>query len=1006
MTRENKAVHVVRLFLFASLCWVLINPEARAQLTTTGTLTGTVTDSRGGVVPQADIVVSSEETLVQTHTESNRDGSFVVSGLPPGNYKVTISKPQFQTHTETGIVLNTAQVATVNAVLSPGQVVTSVTVHGSAVEVQTSTPEVSNQVNEQQVSTLPLNGRNYQSLSFLMPGVTSTNPDTAQNQGGFLTLNSISVNGMGLQGTQYYVDGIWNENTDDFIQTTITPNPDTIQEVRVLQNNFGAQYSLNGSNVMLVETKSGTDTFHGSAFEYFRNDALDARNYFSPTVSPLKQNIYGYTLGGPVFIPHHYNTQRNKTFFFWSQQWVSQHIGNVLRGADATAAQRNGSFSTPIKDPLTGKPFPEVAGVYQIPPDRLNAGSVALLNAIAPLPNNPSGGFQNYVNVEPTLNSQRDDEIKVDHNFGSKLRLMAEYLDERQTNNNSTQTLINSPYSTTRQPTTTDGQIAQVRLTQILSSSMVNTTSISMDNYVVNLGATGLVYQSQVPGFTQVLPYPTPSRGGGPPDRLPMIVFGGGYPILGLVYILPVSHAASLERVFSDDWSWLRGNHYLRAGVQYVRGQNRQTAFAATAGEWVFGGNHTGNPLADFLIGDATELMQVNNELRGYQVYPIASPYVQDQWKVMRKLTLTLGLRYAYSPNASYAKSLAGKVSNFVPRLYSASEAPVTNTNGTITVTPNYNPLNGIVLLGTSQAPLNYANKYKNFWNPTVGFAYDVYGNGKTSIRGGYGITHLQTLSGSCGYGCLNNPPTITTATLISPSFPNSLGGAPAPVSAQTLDGESENLNEPIIQTYSLGVEHQFGEWFASITGAGNIVHRLAIQADINQPVPEGGFDFNPIINTGSVSRYATSLAGPAPYQGYGALDIYQTLAHSNWNALEANLRHPVGHNFFFSAAYTWQHGLSENRGVRGFFTGNGVQDIYNPQRDYGTTNTNATNVFALSGIWTIPLFAELEWLDENDARRLAIFGCNHHSERLCTRSWARDFHTRPGHAPKPCGGY
>ena len=172
----------------------------------------------------------------------------------------------------------------------------------------------------------------------------------------------------------------------------------------------------------------------GAAFEYLRNDAFDARNYFSPTVSPLKQNIFGYTLGGPVFIPDHYNTKKDKTFFFWSQQWVSQHIGNVLRAADATAEQRSGLFSTPINDPLTGQPFPQINGEYQIPADRISTGSVALLNAIAPLPNNPAGGFLNYLNVQPAINNQRDDEIKVDQNIGTKLRLMGEYLDEHQTN--------------------------------------------------------------------------------------------------------------------------------------------------------------------------------------------------------------------------------------------------------------------------------------------------------------------------------------------------------------------------------------------------------------------------------------------------------------------------------------------------------------------------------------------------------------------------------------------
>ena len=157
----------------------------------------------------------------------------------------------------------------------------------------------------------------------------------------------------------YYLDGIWNMNTGNMTQTTITPNPDTIEEVRVLQNNFGAEYSLNSPNVMLLETKSGTSTFHGTAFEYLRNDALNARNYFSTTVPPLKQNIFGYNIGGPFFIPGHYNKDRRKTFFFWSQQWANQHIGNIVRGADPTADMRNGTFTTPITDPDTGQPFPQ-----------------------------------------------------------------------------------------------------------------------------------------------------------------------------------------------------------------------------------------------------------------------------------------------------------------------------------------------------------------------------------------------------------------------------------------------------------------------------------------------------------------------------------------------------------------------------------------------------------------------------------------------------------------------
>ena len=236
----------------------------RAQISTTATISGTVSDPSGAAVAGAKVTVMNENTGVTTTTQSNADGSFVASGLPVGNYKVSVVKEGFRTFTEEHIVVHPATVTNVTAVLQLGQVSSEISVVASAQQVQTATSEVSSQVSEQQVETLPLNGRNYQSLSALMPGVTNTSPGSAQNQGGFLTSNTMSINGMGQSGTLYTLDGIWNMNTGNMTQTTITPNPDTIQEVRVLQNNYSVQYSIMGANVVLLQTKSGTDQFHGS----------------------------------------------------------------------------------------------------------------------------------------------------------------------------------------------------------------------------------------------------------------------------------------------------------------------------------------------------------------------------------------------------------------------------------------------------------------------------------------------------------------------------------------------------------------------------------------------------------------------------------------------------------------------------------------------------------------------------------------------------------------------
>jgi hypothetical protein len=319
-----------------------------------------------------------------------------------------------------------------------------------------------------------------------------------------------------------------------------------------------------------------------------------------------------------------------------------------------------------------------------------------------------------------------------------------------------------------------------------------------------------------------------------------------------------------------------------------------------------------------------------------------------------------MGMRFAHSPNTGWKGPNAPLYSNFVPSLYNPAHTPIVNNNGTLTATPNYDPNNGIAMLGTPAAPFNYANKYNNYWDPTFGFAFDPFGDGKTSIRGGYGITHIQTLSIGCQPPCLNNPPSITTATLIAPGFPNSLGGAPAPATPLVIQGESTGLRSPIFQTYSLGVEHQFGGWFVSVAGAGNIVNKASVQVNVNQNVPEGGFDYNPAITTGSSGlRYASATAGPVPYIGFGSISLFENLGYSNWNALEVNVKHPVGHNVFFSAAYTWQHGLSTTRAGNGAPLGGAgsFQDIFHTHKDYATSGTNVAQVLTFSGIWNIPLF-------------------------------------------------
>lgn len=949
MPRINKP-RIMALMVFSLVLTFLWPHRLQAQISTTGTINGTVVDASGAAVPGATVTAANEETNIQSTSLTNTDGSFAMPGLAVGSYSVTVSKAGFKTFVETGVLLHPATVATVNAVLTVGMVSTRLTVSASAVRVQTTTSEISSEVSEKQVATLPLNGRNYQGLSALMPGVTNLSPGQSLNQGGFLTSNVISVNGMGNSGTLYTVDGIWDMNTGNMSQTTITPNPDTVQEVRVLQNNYSVQYNLWGTSVMLLQTKSGTDSFHGSAFEYLRNDALDARNFFSGTVPPLKQNIFGFTLGGPVFVPFHRNRNRQKTFFFISAQWTRQHIGSTLRGATPTAAMRNGTFDTPITNPATGQPFPQTApGVYQIPANLLVPDSVAFMNAMAPLPNNGSG-FLNYINLNPAINNTRDDEAKIDHSFTAKQRLLLEYFDDRQTNGNPNDSFLSGAvFTTPTDPIKTNNQLAQIQLTSTLTPAMVNTASIAMNNYVVSLGLSGITQQSQIPGFHETLPFH-----GFLSNLLPQVNFSQGWAPMGVPSgntSLPLPHSSDLEDTFMDNWSWLHGKHYVQAGINVVLGTKRQDAFSSSNGAWTFSGQFTGNAIADLLLGRASSFFQTSNRPRIYAHYRIMSPYVQDSWKATRRLTLTGGVRWEHVPAGH---DQPGFETVFDPSQFSPAVAPIVNANGTITPTPTFNATNGLIRNGVNGVPLNFTNAHVNYIAPSLGFAWDMFGDGRTSLRGGYGLAYTASpIQSYCLNTCSVNPPLIQSITFNAPDFPNPIGAAVKPAGAPTLASEALNLQLAQIQTYSLSVQRQFsGNWLASVAGAGNIARHMGAQFDYNQPVPDLPYDFNPTINAGKVFTYTF-----APYLGYGAINTETSEMNAYWDALEVSVRHPVGHNLFLSVAYTWEHGLSEARGNTLVNNQGKPQDTYHPGNDYGNSNTNVPQILTVSAIWGLPWY-------------------------------------------------
>lgn len=918
------------------------------------TINGLVVDNTGGVVPAAHVTITNQATGVKVETETNNQGSFSMTGLQSGTYEVSITKEGFNKYTERDIFVGPTVVRSVNATLSVGSVSTAIAVEASAAQVQTTTSSVSNYVAQQQIQELPLNGRNYQSLSALMPGVLNLNvgQSSAQGTGGFGTSNLMSINGMGQNGTLYELDGVWNMNTGNMTQTTITPNPDSIQEVRTLQNNIGPKYTLMGASIVLVQTRSGSSDFHGALWEYLRNDSFDARNFFSPTVLPLKQNIFGGTIGGPVFIPKLYPRGKSKTFFFLSQSGVDKHIASTIFSATPTQNMRNGIFNNKITDPTTGQPFPQnSAGQYAIPQNQMNPAALTYLNALALQPNYNSGGFNNYINTNPEILTQHDTQIKIDHNIGEKFHLMGEYFILNQDDNLPAQTWLSPAPGFTNQTQAffTRSKLAEVQFTWIISPQMVNQISVGSNIYVVNLAVGGLVYKNQVPNFQSTLPYT-----GFLSDRLPQVAFSGGWPTLGVVQSLPLTHASDLEDTLTDDWSWVKGKHNIEAGVNMVYSTKRQNIFSYSNGSWVFSGKFTGDPIADFLLGRAASFTQTNGERRPYIHGEMYSPYIQDTFRVSKKLTLNYGLRIMYMP---LPYDQPGYATAFDPRKYSLAKAAIVNPNGTLTPTPNYDPLNGLVFNGQNGVPLQFTTNHTWFFEPNFGFALDPFGDGKSSLRGGFGVTRSRVFTGNdCTYACPNNPPFLQNITLQNPLFPSPAGtGTQAPTPVQNLSTLDYENQAPVIYTYSLSAERQVGNWLFSLGGAGNQVRHRGIALNWNQPTPVGGLNYPADINTGTFPYVY------GPFYGWGSISSFTTTGNGEWHGLLASARHQVGHGLFISGSYTYSHGVQEAFGSG--FGNNGVQDSYNVRADRGNSSVNVGHVASFSWIYDIPFMSHAHGL-------------------------------------------
>ena len=950
-----------------------------------GAISGSVTDTSGGLVPGAKVVITNQGTGVSTTLTTDNRGFFSAEGLQVGQYKIDVSKTGFQESLTQGVQLDPGQRRANNVALAVGSSSTNVAVNASAVQVNTETSESGGTLDSKQISNLMLNGRNFQTLAIAIPGVSSAVGADSQtaNQNTYLI-----VNGSSVEGTTQTIDGVYNMASGNLSEINVRPIVDGISEFSVLKDNYSAKYGFAGSGQVIVETKGGTDTFHGTAWDYLRNNALDANNFFTLTTQPLRQNIFGYTLGGPLIIPKIYNSDRSKkTFFFASNQWYKISSGQVSRGSVFPQALRGGDFSdsptrtAPLQLDASSQALLASEGKTNcvtngttLNPACFDPVAVSLLNAYVPLPNNPGGGFLNYLNQGSLKTDEIDYQYRIDHYINKNNQITGRVLDEQSTNAYPYDTWGGLPYDTITDNVTWGALNAVLRLQSAITPSVLNSFYIAetydKTKYLTTKGGTlpeGVSYIQAFPDAPTL-------------NRIPNISISNGWTGNG-VSSEPIT-ASDGEGIVGDDVSWVRGSHVLQAGALYMFGIKRQNVFTNPQGTFSFTGVHTGDPAADYMLGLDSSYTQASTQKLGSYHYRQGEAYVQDDWKATHRLTLNLGMRWQYFSNDTVS---GDQVTSFNPALYDPAQAPVVNTNGTLQVNGTNQPvtatggvanvLNGLAFAGKNGVPDGFFIPKKTNFAPRVGFAYDVFGSGKTSIRGGYGIGYyripLEQIYNAFG----QNPPFNQSVNILNSLLSNGTAGTTAAPTTQNLSNAPFEFRPSQTQSYSLTLEQQvIPNMIASVAYAGSLTrHIMSFQGgyDFNFPLPvtapsvagclapgqaaSTSYDFDPCINTSAASADFTR-----PFKGYSTMNNVYDEGSANYNALQSSLSYRTDRTQF-SVSYAYSKTLTTLGSHSAQATTSQSVAAQNPRNfhaEYGPPSYDFTHDISATWVYNIPFFS------------------------------------------------